>query len=217
MTFRKSFSLHVYKPVLVLAMALLFAATLQAQPRGKNNPSKLLLGTVVDQDDHPIPTAIVSLTNIKTKKIQQDISDDKGEFRFGSLDPDADYEVQVLYHNILGEKKKISMYDSRTKREFYWKLPLKLPDAQKEVQVVFWVSDEQGRSIPGAALKFTSSKRIETLTAATDAQGFISRWLSTTDNYSIVVEAKGYETQVKEVFSPTSEIGKMRIQLKAAK
>lgn len=217
MNSRKIFSFDVWKPVLSLVMVLLFVVPLLAQPKGKGKPSKLLLGTVVDLDDHPIPTAIVSLTNLKTKKIQQDISDDKGEFRFGGLDPDADYEVQVLYHNVLGEKSKISMYDTRTKREFYWKLPLKLPDAQKEVEVVFWVSDEQGRGIPGAGLKFTSSKKIETLTSTTDVQGFAGRWLSTTDNYSIVAEAKGYETQVREAFTPTPEIGKMQIQLKAAK
>lgn len=201
----------------VLILFTIHAALLTAQPKGKSKPSKLVLGTVVDQDDHPIPTAIVSLTNLETQKIQQDITDDKGEVRFAGLSPDKNYELQVQYHNVVGEKNSISIYDTRAKREFYWKLPLKWAEAQKEIQLLTWVSDEQGRGLAGATVKFTATKKIQTLTATTDPQGFASKWLSTEDTYSIVTAAPGYETLVKEAFTPSSNMGKMLIQLKAAK
>lgn len=176
-----------------------------------------MLGTVVDQDDRPIPTAIVNLTNLKTKKISQDITDEKGEFRFGGLNPDIDYDVQVAYHNHLGPKERISIYDTRAKREFYWKLPTKLADSLTEVNLGFVIVDEQGRGIPGARLKFTGTKKIETLTATTDSTGQTHQWLSSADTYSIVVEAKGYETQVKEALMPSRHVAALQIPLKAAR
>jgi hypothetical protein len=79
------------------------------------------------------------------------------------------------------------------------------------------VTDEQGRGVPGATLKFTGSKRIQTLTATTDSSGKTHQWLSMADTYSIVIEARGYETQVREAFKPSREIGGLQIPLKAAK
>jgi hypothetical protein len=187
------------------------------KPKPDKKPSKLVLGVVVDQDDQPISTAVVSLTNLQTKKISQDITDDKGEFRFGGLNPENDYDVQASFHDIAGEKERISMYDSRAKREYYWKLPVKLTDASQEVPVGFLVMNEQRRSVAGATLKFTSTKKIQTLTATTDAEGRAQKWLSRADVYSIIVEAKGFETQVQKAFTPVREIAFVEIPLKAAK
>jgi hypothetical protein len=187
------------------------------KPKPDKKPSKLVLGEVVDQDDQPISTAVVSLTNLQTKKISQDITDDKGEFRFGGLNPENDYDVQASFHDIVGEKERISMYDSRAKREYYWKLPVKLADASQEVPMGFVVVDEQRRSVAGAKLKFTGAKKIQTLTATTDAGGRANKWLSRADAYTIVVEAAGFETQVREAFTPDREIAIVEIPLKAAK
>lgn len=183
----------------------------------KIKPSKLLLGVVVDQDDNPIPTAVVSLVNFKTQKISQDITDDKGEFRFAGLSPDIDYELQAVYHNYKGPKERISIYDTRAKREFYWKLPIKIAEASQELDVSFLVSDEQGRGIPGATLKLTSPSKIETLAVSTDANGRADQWLSPARTYSIVVEAKGYETYVQEAYKPERRVAGLQIALKAAK
>lgn len=196
---------------------ILIVSVLAAQGSKKAKPSKLALGVVVDQDDQPIPTAIVNLTNLQSKKISQDITDEKGEFRFGGLSPDINYELQALFHDHWGKKETISIYDTRLKREFYFKLPVKLAEASQEVTIGFVVMDEHGRGIPGASLKITGTQKIETLTATTDSNGRSQLWLSTVEHYSIVVEAKGYETQVRESFTPTKEIAALQIPLKAAK
>ncbi|MBZ5552277.1 MAG: carboxypeptidase-like regulatory domain-containing protein [Acidobacteriia bacterium] len=196
---------------------ILIVSVLAAQGSKKAKPSKLALGVVVDQDDQPIPTAIVNLTNLQSKKISQDITDEKGEFRFGGLSPDINYELQALFHDHWGKKETISIYDTRLKREFYFKLPVKLAEASQEVTIGFVVMDEHGRGIPGASLKITGTQKIEKLTATTDSNGRSQLWLSTVEHYSIVVEAKGYETQVRESFTPTKEIAALQIPLKAAK
>lgn len=195
----------------------MIVSVLAAQGSKKAKPSKLALGVVVDQDDQPIPTAIVNLTNLQSKKISQDITDEKGEFRFGGLSPDINYELQALFHDHWGKKETISIYDTRLKREFYFKLPVKLAEASQEVTIGFVVMDEHGRGIPGASLKITGTQKIEKLTATTDSNGRSQLWLSTVEHYSIVVEAKGYETQVRESFTPTKEIAALQIPLKAAK
>jgi hypothetical protein len=200
--------------LLVLSTSLLCA---QFSKPKKEKPSKLVLGQVVDGGDQPIPTAIVNLTNLQTKKVSQDITDEKGEFRFAGLNPDADYEVQAVFHDRSGPNERISMYDSRAKREFYWKLPLKLAEANKEVETQFAVVDEQNRGIPGAMVKITANKKIETLIASTDAAGRAHQWLSTADTYAIVVEAKGYETLVREAFVPERSVPGVQFNMKAAK
>lgn len=81
----------------------------------------------------------------------------------------------------------------------------------------FLVMDEQRRSVAGATLKFAGAKKIQTLTATTDAEGRAHKWLSRADTYAIVVEAKGFETQVREAFTPVREIAIVEIPLKAAK
>jgi Carboxypeptidase regulatory-like domain len=206
--------IKILAPVAILVLGL---TILSAQTSKKAKPSKLVLGVVVDQEDHPIPTAVVNLTNRQSKKVSQDITDEKGEFRFGGLNPDMDYELQALFHDHSGKKENISMYDTRSKREFYIKLPVNLAEASQEVNIGFGVTDAQGRGIPGASLKITATRKIETLSATTDSNGRGQLWLSTADSYSIVVEAKGYETQVREAFTPTKEIAALQITMKAAK
>jgi hypothetical protein len=198
--------------ILVLSLSIL-----SAQSSKKAKPSKLVLGVVVDQDDHPIPTAVVNLTNRQSKKISQDITDEKGEFRFAGLNPDTDYDLQALFHDHSGKKEGISTYDTRLKREFYIKLPVRLAEASLEINIGLLVTDEQGRGIPGASLKITATQKIETLSVTADSDGRCQLWLSTTDRYSIVVEAKGYETQVREAFTPSKEIVALQIPMKAAK
>ncbi|MDD5543832.1 MAG: carboxypeptidase-like regulatory domain-containing protein [Acidobacteriia bacterium] len=187
------------------------------KPKPSKIPSKLVLGQVVDQDDQPIPSAIVNLTNLKTSKISQDITDDKGEFRFGGLSPEIDYDVQTMYHNAMGPKERVSIYDTRGKREFYWKLPLKLSDSLQEVNLLFVVSDTSGKPIPGATLKFTSPNKIETLTAVTDASGRTQKWLSSDRSYSVVASAPDHETFVQETLKPDRNAELVRVVLKPSK
>ncbi len=200
--------------LLLLSGSLLWA---QFGGRKKPKPSKTVTGQVADQNDVPIPTAVVNLTNLQTKKVEQDVTDDKGQFRFGGLNPDIDYNLQAFYHNVKGPVERISMYDTRSKRQFYWKLPITMADAAQEVDVIFQVSDAQGHGIPGATLKFTGTKKIETLTTSANSNGRTHEWLSMADAYSIVTEASGYQTDVHEAFKPTRDTGGLQIVLKPAK
>ncbi len=207
-----------YILLLFVCLSLSWTSVSPAQLKSKApKPSKRVLGVVVDQTDQPIPTAIVNLTNLQAKKVSQDITDDKGEFQFGGLSPDADYDVQAIYHNVQGPVERISIYDTRSKREFYWKLPTLLADARQEIDLIIGVSDEKGRGIPGATVKFTGTKKIETLIATTDSNGRTDKWLSPNENYSVVTEAMGYQTDVGESFKVTREAASLRVVLKPAK
>jgi hypothetical protein len=109
----KNSSALAWKLISILVILLLGLTGLWAQSSKKQKPSKLVLGVVVDQEDQPLATAVVNLTNLQTKKISQDITDDKGEFRFGGVNPDNNYELQASYHSYVGQKELISMYDTR--------------------------------------------------------------------------------------------------------
>ncbi len=112
----------------VLALTLLGVLTLaapwgaamsQAQfpgPRKNKDRSqqKNLTGQVVDKEGKGIAQAVVYLKDKKTLEMKTHISDDKGDYRFPGLDPNADYEVHAEYKGASSSRSRVSSFDDRT-------------------------------------------------------------------------------------------------------
>jgi len=89
--------------------------TLAPEAPKKTQIVRSVTGVVLDQNDDPIPHAIVYLKNKKTLTIKTSITNDKGSYQFAGLVPNQDYE---LYADVNGSKspaKTLSGFDSREK------------------------------------------------------------------------------------------------------
>ena len=111
-----------------LACAASISAPAQAQTPDSNKPSvivenhlpppkaanaRTITGTVKDQNDNPIPGAIVQLKNMRTSKIVDFPTKDDGKFAFKDLYMNIDYEITAKHDNITAPVKKVSVYDER--------------------------------------------------------------------------------------------------------
>jgi carboxypeptidase family protein len=129
---------------LVCAAAAIFAPA-QAQTPDSNKPSvivenhlpppkaanaRIITGTVKDQNDNPIPGAIVQLKNMKTSKIVDFPTKDDGKFVFKDLYMNIDYEITAKHDSITSPAKKVSIYDERKNIVLTFRLepPSKEPD-----------------------------------------------------------------------------------------
>jgi hypothetical protein len=95
---------------------LLMAVVAVAEPyRDKNAPiGKLLTGKVLDKHDSPVPSAIVYITNTRTRTIKTYIVGPDGSFRFPALSPDIDYEVYAQFNGHKSDTKTVSQFDNRS-------------------------------------------------------------------------------------------------------
>ncbi len=75
--------------------------------------SRIMMGQVTDNAEAPISGAVVYLKNTKTLAVKTYITDDKGEYRFRALSPNADYEVYAEYQSVRSKTKSLSSFDSR--------------------------------------------------------------------------------------------------------
>ena len=91
----------------------------------KNAP-KNLTGQVVDKEGKGLAQAIVYLKDKRTLEVKTHISDERGNYRFSSLDPNTDYEVHAELKGASSSKRSVSSFDDR--KEVY--LVLKIGGSQ---------------------------------------------------------------------------------------
>ncbi|WP_446744975.1 carboxypeptidase-like regulatory domain-containing protein [Silvibacterium acidisoli] len=92
-----------------LVLVLLLSTALFAQAKGP----KSLEGKVWSESSTPISGAIVYLQDSKSNSIRTFISTKDGEYRFGQLSPDIDYQVWAQYKGSKSPSKTVSSFDSR--------------------------------------------------------------------------------------------------------
>ena len=80
----------------------------------KPEPTRLLLGKVLDNADSPLPNAVVYLTNTRDRSVKTYIVGPEGTYRFPALRPNLDYEVYALFNKRKSHTKTVSQFDNRT-------------------------------------------------------------------------------------------------------
>ena len=110
MTRRSSFKnvSLVIVPFLVISMSVYAAPDKKDQQQGR-----LLYGKVLDQQDNPVPNAIVYLTNTRTHAVKTYIIGQDGTYRFPGLSM-VDYEVYAQYNGRKSDTKSVSQFDDRS-------------------------------------------------------------------------------------------------------
>jgi len=105
------------KTLLALWLPLLLSATVLAAPQfgrtPKGDDTRLLTGKVLDQNDNPLPNAVVYLTNTRTRSVKTYIVGKDGSYRFPSLQPSIDYELYAQYNGRKSDVKTVSQFDNR--------------------------------------------------------------------------------------------------------
>jgi hypothetical protein len=97
---------------LFLVLAAIFASAL---PDNKDkNVGRLLLGKVLDQQDNPLPDAVVYLTNTRNRAVKTYIVGADGTYRFPALSAAIDYEVYAQYKGRKSDAKSVSQFDDRS-------------------------------------------------------------------------------------------------------
>jgi Carboxypeptidase regulatory-like domain len=116
--------MNVRRMLAVAALAGLTATSLLAQgkPKGKESELRTVRGTVVDQNEASVETAVVYLKNTRTQDIITHLSDSDGTFRFSGLDLNVDYEIHAEHDGWTSSTHSISNFDQR--KEFVLTLKL---------------------------------------------------------------------------------------------
>ena len=105
--------------LVTLAAAAVYA---QGNPKGKESQLRTVRGTVVDNSEVPVDTAVVYLKNAHTQDIITHLSDSDGTFRFSGLDLNVDYEIHAEKEGVTSSTRSISNFDTR--KEFVLTLKL---------------------------------------------------------------------------------------------
>ena len=107
MSLRRTLGLVV---LVTLAAAAMYA---QGNPKGKESQLRTVRGTVVDNSEIPVETAVVYLKNAHTQDIITHLSDSDGTFRFSGLDLNVDYEIHAEKEGVTSSTRSISNFDTR--------------------------------------------------------------------------------------------------------
>jgi hypothetical protein len=100
--------------LIVGALLLVVSVAAHAAPDKKDKTQgRLLLGKVLDQQDNPVASAIVYLTNTRTHAVKTYIIGQDGTYRFPSLST-VDYEVYAQYKGHKSDTKSVSQFDDRS-------------------------------------------------------------------------------------------------------
>jgi len=103
------------KASIAALLLLLFGLTAIAAPpyKDKDQAGRLLTGKVLDRQDSPLPSAVVYLTNTRTRNIKTYIVGNDGDYRFPALSPNIDYEVYAQFKGQKSDTKTVSQFDNR--------------------------------------------------------------------------------------------------------
>jgi hypothetical protein len=89
----------------------------------KNVPQeRIVTGKVVNKDGDPIGGAIVYLKDSRSNGVKTYIANDSGEYRFGDLSQDTDYELWAESGGVRSKSREISSFDNERKFYFVFKV-----------------------------------------------------------------------------------------------
>lgn len=82
----------------------------------QENADRSVQGRVVDDNDKPLRSAIVYLSDQQSKTVESYITQEDGAYRFQQLSPNDDYKLWAELNGAKSKSKILSSFDSR--REF---------------------------------------------------------------------------------------------------
>jgi protocatechuate 3,4-dioxygenase beta subunit len=99
----------------ILLAVPMFAAQPMASGAMSDKPPQMrtLTGQVTNQQNAPLPEAIVYLKNTKTMAVKTYIAGRDGTYRFNALSPNVDYQVYAEHKGKKSDTKTLSSFDSR--------------------------------------------------------------------------------------------------------
>jgi hypothetical protein len=101
--------------LVVCILLFTLAEPAKAAPQKKDKSSgRLLYGKVLDQQDNPLPDAVVYLTNSRTRAVKSYIVGKDGAYRFPALSATIDYEVYAQFKGQKSDTKSVSQFDDRS-------------------------------------------------------------------------------------------------------
>jgi hypothetical protein len=104
-------------------LVLLMTVAAYAAPDKKDKQQgRLLYGKVLDQQDNPVPNAIVYLTDTRTHVVKTYIIGQDGTYRFPGLS-NVDFEIYAQFKDQKSDTKSLSQFDDRP--EVYIDLKIK--------------------------------------------------------------------------------------------
>jgi Carboxypeptidase regulatory-like domain len=106
----------------IAACVLLFAAPFAAQAQKNVPQERIATGKVVNKDGDPIAGAVVYLKNSRSNAVKTYIADEDGQFRFGELSQDTDYELWGESNGVRSKSRQISSFDNENKFYFVFKI-----------------------------------------------------------------------------------------------
>lgn len=106
----------------IAAFVLLLAAPLSALAQKKAPIERIATGKVVSKDGDPIGGAVVYLKNSRSSGVRTYIADQDGQFRFGELSQDTDYEIWAESNTVRSKSRQISSFDNENKFYFVLKI-----------------------------------------------------------------------------------------------
>ena len=104
--------------VLTIAVLLLFVACLarisgHPKPVSAQTTQRSVQGRVVNQNDVPIRSAIVYLSNQHTMTVESYITQEDGAYRFEQMSPNDDYKLWAKVDGKSSKPKILSSFDDR--------------------------------------------------------------------------------------------------------
>ena len=114
---------HLMALALILMSVAAVADPYYAKEKGETG--RLLTGKVLDQQETPVPNAVVYLSNTRTHAVKTYIVSQDGVYRFPALSPNIDYEVYAQFEGKKSDTKTMSQFDSRQTVQINLKLDTK--------------------------------------------------------------------------------------------
>ncbi|MGA8938253.1 MAG: carboxypeptidase-like regulatory domain-containing protein [Acidobacteriaceae bacterium] len=114
--------------ILLLAPRPLAAQTIGGQTNVQNGPvnrgpiERVATGKIVNKDGSPIGGAVAYLKDSRTDSVKTYIADQNGNFRFGNLSQNTDYELWAESNGVRSKSRQISSFDNESKFYFVFKL-----------------------------------------------------------------------------------------------
>ena len=102
--------------ILIFAFTLVLSCVASvsfAKDKDQSSSGRMLTGRVLDKQDNALSSAVVYLSNTRTRAVKSYIVGPDGMYHFPELSLNIDYEVYAQYKDQKSDTKTVSQFDDR--------------------------------------------------------------------------------------------------------